>query len=165
MTLWRCTRVRAPGDPRGGVGQPYQRYTLGFTLPPKRHPVAIMVVMSWRVLVVDDDPAFRGLAGRMLGACGLALAGEAGSVAAAIAAACALRPSAFLVDIGLPDGDGITLAGRLTALPWRPLVVLTSSDSEAATPADVERCGATAFVPKDQLPNAPLHSLLGSRGA
>lgn len=92
---------------------------------------------------------------------GLALAGEADSAAAAVVAAGALRPDAVLVDVGLPDRDGIVLAGELAALPWNPRVVLTSSDAEAATAADVEHSGAAAFVPKDQLPNAALHRLLG----
>jgi hypothetical protein len=39
-------------------------------------------------------------------------------------------------------------------------VVLTSSDAEAANAGDVERSGAAAFVPKDQLPNAALQHLI-----
>jgi len=119
--------------------------------------------MSGSVLVVDDDPAFRRLAQRILAACGLAAAGEAETAAAAIAAAGSLRPDAVLLDVGLPDGDGISLASELSALPWRPRVVLTSSDAEAATPSDVSRSGAEAFVPKEQLPNAALNQLLGAR--
>jgi DNA-binding NarL/FixJ family response regulator len=118
--------------------------------------------MNGSVLVVDDDPDFRRLAGRVLAAFGLAVAGEAETAAAALPAAMALRPGAVLVDVGLPDGDGIALARDLVALPWRPRVVLTSTDPEAATPAEVRHSGAQAFVPKDQLPNAALHQLLGS---
>jgi DNA-binding NarL/FixJ family response regulator len=118
--------------------------------------------MSPSILVVDDDPAFRRLAQRMLAAFDLAVAGEADSVASAIAAAGTLRPDAVLVDVGLPDGDGIALARQLTALPWRPRVVITSSDADAASPSDVRNSGAEAFVPKDQLPNAALNRLLGT---
>src|ERR1700760_4548589 len=96
-----------------------------------------------------------------MGAQVLVVDGEAGTVAAALALAGSLRPDGILVDVGLPDGDGITLAGLLTALPWHPRVILTSSDADAATPDDVLRSGAAAFVPKDQLPNAALHTLLG----
>jgi two-component system nitrate/nitrite response regulator NarL len=120
-----------------------------------------MAGMSRSVLVVDDDPAFRGLARRLLLAFGLAFAGEADTAAAALVAAGALRPDAVLVDVGLPDRDGVALAGELAALPWHPRVLLTSTDAEAATVADVARSGATGFVPKDQLPNAGLDSLLG----
>jgi DNA-binding NarL/FixJ family response regulator len=82
------------------------------------------------------------------------------TVAAATAAALELRPDAAPVDVGLPDGDGITLAGKLTALPWPLRVVLTSTDADAASPDDLLRSGAYDFVPKADLPNAPLLQLL-----
>jgi DNA-binding NarL/FixJ family response regulator len=116
--------------------------------------------MCASVLLVDDDPAFRRLARRMLTAAGLSVVGEADTVAAAIAAARDLRPDSALVDIGLPDGDGITLAGALAALPWPPRVILTSSDADAAGPEDVSRCGASGFVPKVDLPGVALEQLL-----
>jgi DNA-binding NarL/FixJ family response regulator len=112
------------------------------------------------VLVVDDDPAFRGLARRMLTAEGLAVVGEADAVATAIAAARALHPDGALVDVRLGDGDGIALAQELLALPWRLRVVLTSTHPDAASADDVRRCGAGGFFPKDELPNAPLKLLL-----
>ncbi len=118
--------------------------------------------MSGTILVVDDDPVFRSLARRTLVAEGLIVVGEADSVATALAAAEELRPDAVLVDVGLPDGDGVALARELTALPWRPRVVLTSSDPEAASPDDVRASGAGAFVPKDELPNTRLVALLAT---
>jgi DNA-binding NarL/FixJ family response regulator len=108
--------------------------------------------MADSVLVVDDDPMFRALAARMLAAGGLEVVAEAESVAAALAAAHAHRPDAALVDVGLPDGDGVALAKELLALPWRPRVLLTSTDPDAARRADVRAMGADAFVPKDELP-------------
>ena len=116
--------------------------------------------MPGTVLVVDDDPVFRSLARRTLVGDGLVVVGEADSVAAATAAAQSLRPDAVLIDVGLPDGDGVTLARKLTALPWRPRIVLTSTDPDAATPEAVRRSGAIAFVPKADLPTASLERLL-----
>jgi DNA-binding NarL/FixJ family response regulator len=113
------------------------------------------------VLVVDDDPEFRELAGRLLVAIGMTVVGEAGSVAAAREAAARLEPSAVLVDIELPDGDGITLARELAALPWHPRVVLTSIDGDITTTDEARQAGARAFVNKADLPNAPLAQLLG----
>lgn len=123
----------------------------------------MMIAMNGSVLVVDDDPAFRRLAQRILEGCGLAVAGEADTAASALSVAGDLRPDAVLVDVGLPDTDGIALARQLTALPWRPRVVLTSSNAEAATPSEVRGSGAEAFVPKNELPGAALHDLLGPR--
>jgi DNA-binding NarL/FixJ family response regulator len=117
--------------------------------------------MSRSVLVVDDDPVFRALARRILDAGGLVVVGEADTVATAIAAAHALKPESALVDVGLPDGNGVALARELCALPWRPSVLLTSTDQHAASPEDVRGSGASAFIAKDELPNAPLQRLLG----
>ena len=114
------------------------------------------------VLVIDDDAAFRHLARRLLSADGFVVVGEADSVATAIVAAHELRPDAALVDVGLPDGDGITLARELSSLPWRPHIILTSANPDAAGAADVRRSGAHAFVAKDQLPNAQMRRLLNS---
>jgi DNA-binding NarL/FixJ family response regulator len=120
----------------------------------------MIAVMTGRVLVVDDDPDFRGLAARIIAASGAVAVSEAGTVAMALETAHLLKPHAALVDVGLPDGDGITLARQLSALPWQPRVVLTSTDPDAASPEDVRNCGADAFIPKDELPNAPLKRLL-----
>src|ERR1700754_1230258 len=117
--------------------------------------------MPASVLVIDDDPVFRDLARRVLAAEGLVVVAEANSVGAALEVVRKLRPDAALVDIELPDGDGLTLARRLSALPWRPRVVLTSTDPDAQDPEDVRRSGAGAFVAKHELPNAPLLRLLG----
>lgn len=119
--------------------------------------------MPRSVLIVDDDPAFRGLARRMLTASGLSVVGEAENVEEAGPAAAALRPDAVLVDVMLPDGDGMTLARELAALPWSPRVVLTSSYSDAASEEEIGRDGVVAFVPKQELPTAPLGRLLGGR--
>jgi DNA-binding NarL/FixJ family response regulator len=123
----------------------------------------MMIAMKGSVLVVDDDPAFRRLAQRILEAFELAVAGEADTAASAMSVAGALRPDAVLVDVGLPDSDGIALARELTALPWRPRVVLTSTNAEAATASEVRSSGAEAFVPKNELPSAALDDLLGRR--
>jgi DNA-binding NarL/FixJ family response regulator len=120
------------------------------------------MIAAVSVLVIDDDSIFRALARRMLVDCGLVVVGEADTVAAGLAAAMELRPEAALVDVGLPDGNGIALARELSALPWRPRVVLTSTDPDAASPDEIRRSGAAAFVAKDELPNAPLRRLLAA---
>ena len=113
------------------------------------------------VLIVDDDPEFRELAARLLVASGLTVVGEAGSVAAARAAGAEFEPTAILVDVELPDGDGLTLARELAALPSHPRIVVTSIDGDITTTDEARDAGAVAFVNKADLPNAPLASLLG----
>jgi CheY-like chemotaxis protein len=155
-------RSSSGAPPRAWSGHPYPRRSLGFSLPNALRAVAIIPRMNGSVLVVDDDPEFRGIARRLLATFGLDVAGEADSAEAAVIAAGALRPGAVLVDVGLPDRDGVDLARELSALPWRPRVVLTSTDTEAATASEIEASGAQAFVPKIQLPNAALGELLGA---
>ena len=115
------------------------------------------------MLVIDDDPTFRELAAHMLEGMGLAVVGEADTVAAASVAARELRPQAALVDVALPDGSGVTLAVELAALPWEPRIVLTSNDPEAVTAALVRSSGAAAFIAKEDLPDSQLSSLLTGR--
>jgi CheY-like chemotaxis protein len=147
--------------PDRGSGQPYGA-DRGFRLPlpfgaPARGTIAINLTS---VLVIDDDPTFRELAVRLLAGMGLDVVGEADTVEAATVAARSLRPEAALVDVVLPDGSGVTLAGELAALPWRPRIVLISNDPEAVTAAVAQSAGAAAFVAKHELPGSPLGPLL-----
>ena len=112
------------------------------------------------MLLVDDDPEFRRLARGLLLEDGLAVVGEAETVATAMAAAHELRPEAALVDIRLPDGSGIELARALSALPWRPRIVLTSTDPRAARAEDVRDSGARSFIAKHRLPDGQLERVL-----
>ena len=114
--------------------------------------------MAATVLLVDDDAGFRGLAARMVGVAGLTVVGEAANAEEALAEARRLRPDAALVDVRLPDRDGIDLGGEIAALPWRPRVVLISSDPEAAR----RDANGLAFVAKADLPRTPLRQLLTS---
>lgn len=107
------------------------------------------------VLVVDDDQAFRGLAARLLAGLGIGEVVQADTVSSALQAAERYQPVAALVDVGLPDGDGVELAARLVGAGWSPRVVLTSSDTEAAT-----RSGSIPFIAKDRLADGKLQSLL-----
>jgi CheY-like chemotaxis protein len=104
------------------------------------------------VLVVDDDPAFVGLVARILSDLGIESVTTAGDASQALLLAQEGRPDAVLVDLGLPDRSGSDLAYELSALPWRPRVVLTSSNSEAflaIEPRDRHR--ELMFIAKDEL--------------
>jgi DNA-binding NarL/FixJ family response regulator len=107
--------------------------------------------MALSVLVVDDDGFFRSTAGELLRRQGFEVAGEAEDAAGAIAAIAALKPDAVLLDVQLPDIDGVELAKRLSANGPRPRVVLTSSDPSVVADDDVRRCGAAGFVAKTEL--------------
>jgi DNA-binding NarL/FixJ family response regulator len=119
--------------------------------------------MSLSILLIDDDPAFRRLARRTLARTRLEVVGEAATAAAGASAARDLKPDVMLVDVGLPDGDGMTLARELSRLPWGPRIVLTSVDPDAASPDEVERSGALGFIPKHDLPGRGIELLMDGR--
>jgi DNA-binding response OmpR family regulator len=118
----------------------------------------MITLMAGKVLVVDDDPRFLSLAQRLLADAGVQVSGTAATVAEGLAAAQSLKPDAVLVDVELPDGNGVDLARELVALPWGPRVVLTSSDRDAVPGPRAD--GEPPFVPKEDLPSAPLRDLL-----
>jgi CheY-like chemotaxis protein len=115
--------------------------------------------MPLRVLIVDDDPTFRAAAAQALARRGYAIAGCAATLAEARAALARFAPDAILLDVNLPDGNGIAFARA--ARPPSP-VLLTSADAGAAPARLVERAGAVGFVPKTELLETDLSPYLGS---
>jgi CheY-like chemotaxis protein len=102
------------------------------------------------ILIVDDDHRFRGIARRLLESEGFQVVGEAGDGAGALAAARELEPDVVLLDVQLPDLDGLEVAERLTA-DGGPAVVLTSTREECDFGPQLHESGARGFVPKDEL--------------
>ena len=117
--------------------------------------------MPLRLLIVDDDAAFRRTIGAVLSDRGYRIVGEAGSVADARVAISALAPDALLLDINLPDGNGLAYATELQAGAGPPRVLLTSTDAGAAPPRLLARSGAS-FIAKADLLVTDLSSLLGA---
>jgi DNA-binding NarL/FixJ family response regulator len=103
-----------------------------------------------RILIVDDDKRFRGIARKLLECEGFDVVGEADDGQAALAAARELEPDVVLLDIQLPDLDGLEVAERIAANRG-PAVVLTSTRDESDFGAELRRSGARGFVPKDEL--------------
>jgi CheY-like chemotaxis protein len=113
------------------------------------------------VLVVDDDSAFLTLVVRILEEIGVEGVLTAPDAASAVREAEAHRPEAVLVDIGLPDRDGTDLARQLAELPWRPRVILTSTDGDAGRAIETGTAhGGFTFIPKEELVGETLQRLL-----
>jgi len=100
---------------------------------------------------VDDHAPFRRMARRLLEAGGFAVVGEAWDGESALSAVAALAPDLVLLDVVLPDVDGFAVARRLAQRPDGPVVVLTSSRSEAELGRRLEGAPAAGFIAKDAL--------------
>jgi CheY-like chemotaxis protein len=118
--------------------------------------------MRRRILIVDDDPRFRALARALLHAAGHAVVAEAADGAQALAALRRERPDAALVDVQLPETNGLELARALAASDNNLRIILTSADPTLVPPAALKESRALAFVPKDELAITDLAPLLRS---
>jgi DNA-binding NarL/FixJ family response regulator len=112
------------------------------------------------VLIVDDHDAYRRSASALLEAEGFAVVGEAADGVSALEAAARLRPDVVLLDIRLPDIDGLQVAERLAAVPEPPSVVLISSRDADAYGSRLSSVPARGFIAKRDLSGAALVALL-----
>ena len=81
------------------------------------------------VLVVEDEVPMRRFLSQALSVQGYRVA-EAATLGDAHVRALELRPAAILLDLGLPDGDGLTLITQLREWSTAPIVVLSARDRE-----------------------------------
>lgn len=112
------------------------------------------------VLLVDDHPVVRrGLAAMLNGEPWVTRLVEAGTVADALKVAVLEKPDAAVVDLGLPDGDGVSLIRRLRhAVPGCAVLVLTMTQDDATVQACLA-AGATGYLLKESAPDALLPAL------
>jgi DNA-binding NarL/FixJ family response regulator len=111
------------------------------------------------VLIVDDHAGFRRVARDMLEAEGFRVVGESATGGDALTAAKRVQPAVVLLDIGLPDIDGLQVAAQLTAADRERAVILTSSRDAADYLPLVAPCGARGFIPKHELSGAAIAAL------
>lgn len=116
--------------------------------------------MPLRVILVDDDARFRSMARRILIADGLDIVAEIDKGAEVQEAVARWQPDVVLLDIGLPDVDGLEVARRLQAEAGGPVVILISS-RDLAYGRQVAHGVAAGYVPKDALCLAAVLEVLG----
>jgi DNA-binding response OmpR family regulator/alkylhydroperoxidase/carboxymuconolactone decarboxylase family protein YurZ len=98
------------------------------------------------ILIVEDEPPIRRLLRTTLSAHDYRII-EAATGAEALSALRHHRPDLVLLDLGLPDIDGLVLIGKIRALGPVPIVVLSSRGDEAAKVTALDS-GADDYVTK-----------------
>ena len=117
--------------------------------------------MRRRILVIDDNTAFRGAVSQLLERGGLVVVAGAATGASGVQLARDHEPDLVIVDVQLSDTDGFDVAEQLAGLDPAPHVILTSSLDSSDFGALVTSSPALGFVPKAELSILAIEALLG----
>jgi two-component system KDP operon response regulator KdpE len=99
-----------------------------------------------QILVIEDDAAIREVLQALLGSGGFRVI-EAGTAARADIEARAHKPDLLLVDLGLPDGDGLTVIRGVRGWSPVPIIVLSARTMEEQKIAALD-AGADDYIAK-----------------
>jgi len=108
--------------------------------------------MTERILIVDDHPLTRDALAGLLAQNGFEVVGQAASGAEAIASAAGLAPDLVLLDLSMPEMDGLTALPQIrAAAPNAEVVVLTAAEDETNLLGAI-RAGAAGYLLKSEPP-------------
>jgi PAS domain S-box-containing protein len=145
----RGTRVRLIA-PRGAApGTLASDASLGATMGPAASDAREAAVDALRILVVDDHENMRTMLRETIHELPeLSVIGEAANGLEAMASARTLRPDVILMDVSMPEMDGVEATARIHAeLPGIEILGL-SMHSRAEAGAAIEQAGASDFFVK-----------------
>lgn len=110
--------------------------------------------MTIRVLVADDQPLFcSGLQLLIDAQSDLKYVGAAHSGRVAIDESVRLRPDIVLMDLRMPDGNGVTATREIVRLPAAPRVLVLTTFRDRASAQLAIDAGASGVLTKDATPN------------
>jgi DNA-binding NarL/FixJ family response regulator len=116
--------------------------------------------MPTSVLIVEDEPEFlRRFTNAVLLDPELVLAGTAGTARAAIAMLEAASPDVILLDLGLPDLDGVEVIRQAMRRPRACEVLVVSMFDDDQHVLDSIEAGAAGYLLKDALPESVVTSI------
>jgi DNA-binding NarL/FixJ family response regulator len=116
--------------------------------------------MTVRVMIVDDHKiVLEGLKEFIRREPNVTLVGEAGGVREAVRKASEVRPDVVLMDVRLPDGDGIEATRLIRSLLPETQVLLLTVHEDHETALLALRVGAAGYVLKDIAPEILMRAL------
>jgi DNA-binding NarL/FixJ family response regulator len=127
--------------------------------PPKRDGAPRAQDAATRVLIVDDHTAFcDALAMAIDLQDDLVCIGGAASLREAMATIDGNPPDVILMDVHLPDGDGIEATARIRSAAPDALILILTGHADAGILARAAAAGASGFLPKE----SPIATVLQS---
>lgn len=113
-----------------------------------------MALKDVRILIVDDEIFFRHVLRDVLEKIGFTVVGEAADGGEAVEKYRALRPHIVIMDIYMPDMNGIDATRKMLALDGNARVLIASAsdfdcDTQAALDAGAKAILMKPFVPKE----------------
>jgi DNA-binding NarL/FixJ family response regulator len=124
----------------------------------------MLVQVSLRCLIVDDNPRFSDAARSLLEEDGISVVGVATSGNEAVRLASELAPDVALVDISLGDESGFEIARRLVDRldAPAPTVILVSTHEEQEFSDRIAASPAAGFLAKTDLSASSIRRLVGT---
>jgi DNA-binding NarL/FixJ family response regulator len=118
------------------------------------------MAMKRTVLVVDDHEGFRASARKLLEAEGFEVVGEAADAASGMDQVAELHPDVVLLDVHLPDIDGVQACKWMSTLNGGSAIILISSHDISDLGGALSECPAIGFIPKSELSGEALSEVL-----
>lgn len=112
-----------------------------------------------RIFIADDHPVFRNGIKSVLSGSDYEVVGEADTGNTALKAIAVMKPDIAILDITMPDLDGIAVTRRVVAEVPGTRVIILSMHADLNHPIDAFRAGALGYVLKDSDPGELLKAV------
>jgi DNA-binding NarL/FixJ family response regulator len=143
--------------PRGGEGA--QGGGARSERPPARETAAIT-----RVLIIDDHRLFAEALGVAIDRHDdLATIGTSSTIADGLAEVARTRPDVVLMDVYLPDGDGIDAIADVRGLSEGTRVLVMTGHTDVDVMVRAAAAGASGFLPKENPASGAIEAIRGAR--
>ena len=106
-------------------------------------------MIGTKILIVDDHRLFADVVASALEQLGARIIGPVGNAADAIVAVATERPEVVLLDLALPDGDGIDTGRGILEVAPETVILALSASTDPRAPTEALKAGFRGFVPKD----------------